>query len=90
MTRIQDIRVIRGHPWLNPLLVAALLLFGVTAHVVFAPGFAVKSFLEHRGLHPPNAVGVASTVALWWAVIAVIGLAWEWRGRRPGSPTIGP
>ena len=79
----------RGHPaylWIFLLviapvgaavIVAALLLFGVTAHTVFAPGFAVRGFLEARGLHPPNAVGVLATVGLWWAIIAVIGLIWE-------------
>ena len=64
-------------------LVSAMLLLGMKPHSVFAPGWAVKSFLETRGLHPPNAVGVASTVILWWAVIAALGLVWEWwRWRR--------
>ena len=70
-------------------VVAALLLFGVTPHTVFAPGFAVKGFLQARGVHAPNAVGVLSTVGVWWAVIAAVGLTWEWRSRRRRSPTIG-
>jgi hypothetical protein len=65
-------------------MVGALLLFGVTPRVVFAPGFAVKSFLELCGLHVANRVGVASTVALWWAVFVAIGLTWE-RRRRPNG-----
>jgi hypothetical protein len=65
-------------------IVCALLLFGVTAHVVFAPGWAVMSLLRHSGLHPPNAVGVGSTVAMWWLIIAVIGLLWERRRRLSG------
>jgi multisubunit Na+/H+ antiporter MnhG subunit len=58
-------------------VVAALLLFGVKPHTVFAPGWAVMACVKAIGLHPPNAVGVISTVALGWAIIAVIGLAWE-------------
>lgn len=63
-------------------VVAVLLLFGVQPRLVFAPGWAVKSFLEARGIRAPNAVGVASTVALWWLLIAALGLAWERRRRR--------
>ena len=58
-------------------IVCALLLFGVPAHTVFTPGRAVQTFL-----HAPRGVGVLGTVALWWAIIAVLGLAWEWFGRR--------
>jgi hypothetical protein len=60
--------------------VGALLLFGVDPHVVFFVGFAVKSWL-----HAPNAVGVLSTVFLWWVVIVVVGLAWERRRRHFGE-----
>ena len=66
-------------------VVAALLLFGVQPRIVFAPGWAVKLFLEVCGIHAPNAVGVASTVALWWLLFAGLGLAWE--RRRRGSAT---
>jgi len=59
--------------------VAALLLFGVKPHYVFAPGFFVKSLL-----HAPNAVGVIVTVGLWWAIFAALGLWWE-RRRHVGS-----
>jgi len=60
-------------------IVTALLLFGVPPRVVFAPGWAVKSFLEVWGFHVANRVAVASTVGFWWAVIAALGLAWERR-----------
>ncbi len=60
-------------------LIAALLLFGVHPRLVFAPGWAAKSFLESLGIHAPNAVGVVSTAALWWLLFVAAGLAWEWR-----------
>lgn len=62
--------------------VAALLLFGVKPRVVFFVGFAVRSWLNELGVHAPNSVGVLSTVFLWWAVIVVLGLAWERRRRQ--------
>ena len=83
----------RGHPlflWIFLLVLApvgaavvvtVLLLFGVEPSLVFAPGRAVKSFLELCGLRVANRVAVASTVAMWWAVIAAGGLAWERRRR---------
>ena len=55
-------------------VVAALLLFGVKPHLVFFPGFAVKSRLEALGFHVPNAVGVLTTVFLWWAIIVLVWL----------------
>jgi hypothetical protein len=58
-------------------IVATLLLFGVEPHRVFFIGFAVRAWLAAFGFHAPNALGVLSTVFLWWAVIAAIGLAWE-------------
>lgn len=63
-------------------VVSAMLLFGLHPRVVFAPGWAVKSLFEHAGIHAPNAIGVASTVGLWWVLFVVAGLAWE---RRKGS-----
>ena len=60
--------------------VCAMLLFGVKPHSVFAVGFAIESAL---GPHVPNAVGVAGTVAIWWAAIVIVGLLWEWLRRRP-------
>jgi hypothetical protein len=62
-------------------IVATLLLFGVAPRRVFFIGFAVKSGLAALGIHAPNAIGVLSTVFLWWVVIAAIGLAWERRRR---------
>jgi hypothetical protein len=64
-------------------VVAVLLLFGVPPRLVFAPGWAVKSFLQARGVHAPNAVGVAATVGLWWLIFVAVGTAWD--RRRPGS-----
>ena len=66
--------------------VSALLLFGVEPHKVFWIGFVVKSWLRALGFPAPNAVGVLSTVFLWWVVIAALGLAWE-RFRRQRTKT---
>jgi hypothetical protein len=66
-------------------LVTALLLFGVPPHLVFAPGRAVMSFLEVCGVRAPNAVGVVSTVTLWWLVFVAVGTAWERRRNRSAS-----
>jgi hypothetical protein len=62
-------------------LVTTLMLFGVHPQTVFAPGRVIKSFLEACGLHVANRVAVASTVLLWWAFIAGLGLIWERRRR---------
>lgn len=61
-------------------IISVLLLFGVTPHLVFLPGFAVRKAL---GFHTPNAVGVLVTVAAWWAIIVAIWLAVRgiWRSR---------
>ena len=61
--------------------VCAMLLFGVKPHAVFAIGFAVRSLF---GAHAPNAIGVVSTVAVWWAAIVIVGLLWEWGRARRG------
>jgi hypothetical protein len=67
-------------------LITAVLLAGAPARLVFAPGHALMAVLDARGVHPPNAVGVVSTVALWWLAIVALGAAWEWRsGRRAGA-----
>jgi hypothetical protein len=55
-------------------IIAALLLFGVDPHLVFLPGFFVKARLEALGFHAPNAVGVLTTVAVWWAIIVLVWL----------------
>jgi len=63
-------------------VIAALLLFHVRPQLVFAPGRAVKSLIEACGVHAANRVAVAGTAAFFWAVIASIGLAWEWHRRK--------
>ena len=62
-------------------VISALLLFGVTPSVVFAPGNVIKSFLEICGLHVANRIAVAGTGAFFWAVIVAIGLVWDRLGR---------
>ena len=66
-------------------IIAALLLFGAEPRSVFMAGHAVKSGLMRLGVKAPNAVGVLTTVFLWWLVIAVIGLALERARRRTGT-----
>ncbi len=56
-------------------VISALLLFGVSPHWVFLPGFVVKSRLESFGFHVPNRVAVLSTVILWWGIIVSVWLA---------------
>ena len=66
--------------------ICAMLLFGVTPHTVFAPGFAIRALVPHA----PKAVGVIGTVATWWAAIVIAGLVWEaLRKRRPAPPPRG-
>src|SRR5438552_17534351 len=65
--------------------VGALLLFGVAPHVVFFAGHVVLSCLKGLGFHPPHSIGVSTTMFLWSAVIAAVGLAWERRRRRTAS-----
>ena len=56
-------------------IIAVLLLFGVPPRLVFMPGFVVKSWLTSFGVHVPNAVGVLTTVAVFWAIIVGIRFA---------------
>ncbi len=56
-------------------IIAALLLFGVDAHLVFLPGHFVIGRLQAIGFHPANRVGVLTTVALWWAIIVTVWIA---------------
>jgi hypothetical protein len=71
-------------PLLAAVIISTLLLFGVHPHWVFMPGFFVKSRLEAVGLHVPNAVGVLSTVFVWWAIIVSVWLALRrlWRSEK--------
>lgn len=55
-------------------LIGALLLFGADPHWVFLPGHAVKSAFQAFGFRVPNAVGVLSTVVVWWAIVVAIWL----------------
>jgi len=56
-------------------IIGVLLLFGMPPRVVFMPGFAVKSWLTSFGIHIPNAVGVLTTVAVFWVIIVGIRFA---------------
>ena len=51
-------------------LITVLLLAGVSPHLVFLPGHAVKA-----AFHAHNRVGVLATELFWWALIVIIGLA---------------
>ena len=66
-------------------IISILLLFGVTPHLVFLPGFFVREKLQALGFHAPNAVGVLVTLAVWWAIIVALWLAvrrlWRMEGR---------
>jgi len=55
-------------------IIAALLLFGVAPHLVFLPGFFVRARLDALGIHAPNAVGVLTTVVVWWVIIVIAWL----------------
>ena len=55
-------------------IISVLLLFGVTPHLVFLPGFAVRTKLAAVGVHTPNGVGVLVTLAVWWAIIVIVWL----------------
>ena len=55
-------------------MISVLLLFGVKPQLVFLPGFFVTSQLEALGFHVVNAVGVVSTVVLWWGIIVIVWL----------------
>lgn len=67
-------------------IVAALLLFGATPRIVFLPGHFVIASLARMGVDAPNAVGVLSTVLVWWALVVVTGFAWERHRRRRRLP----
>ena len=56
-------------------VISALLLFGVDAHLVFLPGFFVKSKLETLGFHVANRVGVVITLVFCWKIIVSVWLA---------------
>jgi hypothetical protein len=62
--------------------ICAMLLFGVTPHSVFAPGFAIRAVVPHA----PKAVGVVGTAAVWWVAIVIAGLVWDVLRRRPSAP----
>ena len=68
-------------------VISTMMLLGIELRVVFAPGREIQSLLNHAGIVTANRVAVASTAFLWWALLASLGLAWEWRRnpRRPNS-----
>jgi len=55
-------------------IISVLLLFGVTPHLVFLPGFAVRAKLAALGVHTPNGVWVLITLVVWWAIIVIVWL----------------
>jgi len=55
-------------------LITLLLLAGIRPHLVFLPGFAVRSIFESAGIHAHNRVGVIATLLFWWAVILMIAI----------------
>lgn len=64
-------------------VISVLLLFGVTPHLVFLPGFAVRTKLAALGFHAPNAVGVLVTLLVWWAILVILWLAVRRLVRKP-------
>jgi hypothetical protein len=64
-------------------VISVLLLFGVTSHLVFLPGFAVRAKLAALGVHTPNAVGVVVTLIAWWVIFVIVWLLVRrvWRSR---------
>ena len=55
-------------------IISVLLLFGVEPHLVFLPGFFVKSKLEAFGFHVAKPVGVLVTVFFWWVIVVSLWL----------------
>src|SRR5436305_10486119 len=53
-------------------VISVLLLFGVSPHFVFLPGFAVRTKLAALGVHAPNAVGVLVTLIAWWVIFVIV------------------
>jgi hypothetical protein len=64
-------------------IISVLLLFGVTPHLVFLPGFAVRSKLAALGMHAPNAVGVLITLVAWWVIVVIVWVTARRLWRRP-------
>ena len=62
-------------------ILSALLLFGVPAHTVFAPGRAVQSMTGG-----PNRIAVGSTAVIVWLALVASGLCWEFLRARPTGP----
>jgi hypothetical protein len=64
-------------------LIATLLLLGVQPHAVFTVGFVVRSWCEALGFQVPKAVGVVSTVFVFWVLIVALWLITVRFLRRP-------
>ena len=69
-------------PLLAVVLILVLLLFHVDPHLVFLPGHLLRHGLLRVGIHAPNAMGVLTTVAVWWGIVVVVWLAARRVGRR--------
>jgi hypothetical protein len=65
-------------------VISVLLLFDVTPHLVFLPGFAVRTKLAALGIHTPNAVGVLVTLIAWWVSFVIVWMVARRVGRRRG------
>lgn len=66
-------------------VISVLLLFHVTPHTVFAPGFALQSALASAGVHVQKQWMVLSTAFTYWLVIVAVGLLLTSRTPRPPS-----
>jgi len=67
-------------------MIALLLLLGVTPHLVFLPGHAVRSAFAGAGNPVHKFLGVLTTVLFWWALIVIAGLAVRRWSRRNAGP----
>ena len=66
-------------PALAFVIMCALMLFGVSPHLVFLPGFFLKS-----RFHVPNVIGVLASGIAWWLTVVAVWLAIHFalRGRQ--------
>jgi len=62
-------------PALAVVLILVLLLFHVDPHLVFLPGHLLRNALQRLGIHAPNAIGVITTVVVWWGIVVIAWFA---------------